>query len=96
MMDIEEKYDLMKRDLDKAVKEADKLDEMCCRLERENSDYHFENMKLEKQLAIAVKALETIERKSDKFDDSWGIQEQLDFIKAEAQSRLYQIEELDK
>ena len=49
-----------------------------------------------RQLAIAVEALKTIEKKSDKFDDSWGIQEQLDFIKAEAQSRLYQIEELEK
>lgn len=52
--------------------------------------------RLEKQLAIAVEALETIENKSDKFDDSWSIQEQLDFIKAEAQSKLHQIEELEK
>lgn len=95
-MDIEEKYDLMKRDLDKTAKEYDNLNEICYRLERENAEFHFENMKLEKQLAIAVEALKTIEQKSDKFDDSWGIQEQLDFIKAEAQSRLYQIEELEK
>ena len=47
-------------------------------------------------MAIAVEALETIEKKSDKFDDSWSIQEQLDFIKAEAQSKLYQIKELEK
>ena len=52
--------------------------------------------KVKQQLAIAVEALETIEKKSDKFDDSWSIQEQLDFIKAEAQSKLYQIKELEK
>ena len=51
--------------------------------------------RLEKQLKIAVEALETIEKKSDKFDDSWSIQEQLDYIKAEAQSRLYQINQLN-
>lgn len=56
--------------------------------------YSEENAQLKEQLAIAVEALKTIEQKSDKFDDSWGIQEQLDFIKAEAQSKLYQIEEL--
>ena len=49
-----------------------------------------------KQLEIAIEALETIEKKSDKFDDSWGVQEQLDYIKAEAQSVLYNIKELEK
>ena len=49
-----------------------------------------------KQLDIAVEALKIIEKKSDKFDDSWGIQEQLDFIKAESQSVLYNIKELEK
>ena len=52
--------------------------------------------KTKKQLKIAVDALEIIEKKSDKFDDSWGVQEQLDFIKAEAQSVLYNIKELEK
>ena len=49
-----------------------------------------------KQLEIAVEALKTIEKKSDKFDDSWGVQEQLDYIKAEAQSVLYKLKELEK
>ena len=49
-----------------------------------------------KQLDVAVEALKTIEKKSDKFDDSWGVQEQLDYIKAEAQSVLYNIKELEK
>lgn len=49
-----------------------------------------------KQIEIAIEALETIEKKSDKFDDSWGVQEQLDYIKAEAQSVLYNIKELEK
>ena len=49
-----------------------------------------------KQLEIAVDALKTIEKKSDKFDDSWGVQEQLDYIKAEAQSVLYKLKELEK
>jgi prefoldin subunit 5 len=49
-----------------------------------------------KQLEIAIEALETIEKKSDKFDDSCGVQEQLDYIKAEAQSVLYNIKELEK
>ena len=49
-----------------------------------------------KQLEIAVEALKIIENKSDKFDDSWGVQEQLDYIKAEAQSVLYNIKEIEK
>lgn len=49
-MEIEEKYDLMKRDLDKAVNEVDKLDEICYRFERENSEYYFENA--QKQLTL--------------------------------------------
>lgn len=49
-MEIEEKYDLMKRDLDKAVNEVDKLDEICYRLERENSEYYSENEKLKELL----------------------------------------------
>lgn len=85
MMDIEEKYDLMKRDLDKAIKEADKLDEICYRLERENSDYHFENMKLEKQLAIAK---DFIFRCANDISGDWYINS--------AKCVLKQIEELDK
>ena len=49
-----------------------------------------------KQLEIAVEALKIIEKKSDKFDDSWGVQEQLDYIKAEAQSVLYKLKEIEK
>lgn len=48
---------------------------------------------LQKKLDIAVKALEEIERKSDKFDDSWSIQEQLDWIKAKCQETLYCLKE---
>lgn len=51
------------------------------------------NKKLKEQLAIAIKALEVLETKSDKFDDSWGIQEQLDFIKAKCQETLYHLKE---
>lgn len=50
---------------------------------------------LQKKLEIAVKALEEIERKSDKFDGSWSIQEQLDWIKAECQSTLYCLKETE-
>lgn len=51
---------------------------------------------LEKQLDIAVKALEWLDRHSSKYDCSWSIEEQLDNIKAQAQAAVYQIEELDK
>ena len=50
---------------------------------------------LEKKLEIATKALEELESKSDKFDYSWSITEQLDFIKARCQEVLYQIKEME-
>lgn len=98
MMDIEEKYDLMKRDLDKAVKEADKLDEICYRLERENSDYHFENMKLKKQLAVAVEALKCYKQ------ENWTYADEYNYFRLDeytggwchAEKALQQIEELEK
>lgn len=51
---------------------------------------------LSKKLAIAIEALEWIEKHSDKFDCSWGVAEQLDSIKAQAQESLQQIKELEK
>ena len=50
---------------------------------------------LEKKLDIAVKTLEELETKSDKFDNSWSMQEQLDFIKAKCQETLYQLKEIE-
>ncbi len=51
---------------------------------------------LQKKLEIATKALEELEIKSDKFDSSWSIQEQLDFIKAKCQETLYQLKEMEE
>lgn len=52
-------------------------------------------IELGKKLDIAVKALEELETKSDKFDNSWSMQEQLDFIKAKCQETLYQLKEIE-
>ena len=52
---------------------------------------HQKIAQLKKKIGIATKALEELETKSDKFDNSWSIQEQLDFIKAKCQETLYQI-----
>lgn len=49
---------------------------------------------LSKKLTIATKALEWIDKHSDKFDCSWGVAEQLDSIKAQAQETMCQIKEL--
>lgn len=54
----------------------------------------YDCIELKKKLDIATKALEEIERKSDKFDDSWSIQDQLDFIKAKCQETLYHLKEI--
>lgn len=51
--------------------------------------------RLQERLEIATKALEELETKSDKFDNSWSIQGQLDFIKAKCQETLYQIKEME-
>lgn len=50
---------------------------------------------LEKKLSIVTKVLKELEIKSDKFDDSWSMTEQLDFIKAKCQETLYYIEEVE-
>lgn len=50
-----------------------------------------EKKQLEKKLEIATKELKELETKSDKFDNSWSMQEQLDFIKAKCQETLYQL-----
>jgi len=60
----------------------------------DESYYLRELRKLKKQLEIATKALKELEIKSDKFDDSWSMTEQLDFIKAKCQETLYYIEEV--
>jgi len=56
---------------------------------------HQKIAQLKKKIGIATKALEELETKSDKFDNSWSIQEQLDFIKAKCQETLYQIKEME-
>lgn len=61
----------------------------------DESYYLRELSKLEKKLEIATNALKELETKSDKFDSSWSIQEQLDFIKAKCQETLYQLEEME-
>lgn len=60
----------------------------------DESYYLRELSKLKKKLEIATKALKELEIKSDKFDDSWSMTEQLDFIKAKCQETLYYIEEV--
>lgn len=55
----------------------------------------YECIELKKKLDTAVKALEEIERKSDKFDNSLGFIEQLDCIKADCQDTLYYLKEID-
>lgn len=98
MMDIEEKYDLMKRDLDKAVKETDNLNEICCRLERENAEFHFENTKLKEQMAIAIEALKCYEQ------ENWTYADEYNYFRLDeytgswchAEKALEQIKELEK
>ena len=63
---------------------------------KENSELVQKIHILEEQLDIAVKALEGIERKSDKFDNSLGFIEQLDYIKADCQATLYYLKEVDE
>ena len=56
------------------------------------------NERLEKKLAIATKAFEELEVKSDKFyrgDNDWSLVEQLDFIKAKCQETLYNLKEME-
>lgn len=63
---------------------------------KENSKMVTKCNHLEKQLDIAVKALEEIERKSDKFDNSLGFIEQLDCIKADCQETLYYLKKINE
>lgn len=51
---------------------------------------------LQKKLDIAVKALEEIERESDKFNNSMSVIEQLDYIKADCQAALYHLREIEE
>lgn len=52
--------------------------------------------RLKMLLNTAINGFVEIEKKSDKFDSSWSIEEQLDFIKAECQSMIYKIREVLK
>ena len=74
------------------------MTDTCEDLEIEDVDdesYYLNKLrKLEKKLEIATKTLKELEIKSDKFDDSWSMTEQLDFIKAKCQETLYHIEEV--
>lgn len=62
----------------------------------DESYYLREISNLKKKLDIAVKALKELETKSDKFDSSWSLTEQLDFIKARCQETLYQLKETEE
>ena len=62
----------------------------------DESYYLRELSKLEKKLGIATKALKELETKSDKFDSSWSLTEQLDFIKARCQETLYKLKEIEE